>query len=240
VSEAKSRDARNVLAENEFGYRSVHLIARLRPATALNRPNIGRRWFEVQIRSILDHAWSEIEHEIIYKSGVEYPETVRRRFKALAASLELLEDSFADLTTEREKLIDNYETEYRAGSGMARRFDVARMQAFLQFVRPQGVSWRAAEKTGNRFSHGSAPGALEALHAAGLDTAARLEAVMATKRFRDAVVRFAALEGVAADMVSHLAIVVLAVGITKPRLLRQEFPEIVFSPTVASAAKLSL
>jgi putative GTP pyrophosphokinase len=74
VSERKSRDARKALAEDRFGYRSVHLIARLRrPLVPPGRSAIRRRWFEVQIRSILDHAWSEIEHEAVYKSGVMFP-----------------------------------------------------------------------------------------------------------------------------------------------------------------------
>lgn len=240
ISERKSRDARKQLTENQFGYRSVHLIARLRPRSAEEQPEIGRRWFEIQIRSILDHAWSEIEHEIIYKSGIEYPKDVRRRFKALAASLETLEDSFAILATERDKLIEGYALDYRNGVATNKRFDVARMQACLEVLRPSGVSWRAAEKSANPFPHGIAPAALEALGACALNTARRLQRVIGSKRFRETVMRFASLEGIASDTVSHLAIIVLAVAVTKPDLLREQFPDIVFSPVVTKAANIAL
>jgi ppGpp synthetase/RelA/SpoT-type nucleotidyltranferase len=238
VSEAKSRDTRKDLAENEFGYRSVHLVARLRRSEASTRSALGRRWFGVQVRSILDHAWSEIEHETIYKSGISYPSAVRRRFKAVAASLEVLEDAFAALSHERDKLIDQYRSDYSVGRALESPFDVARLQAFLEWSRPSGVSWRLAEQKGVPFAPGTSAAALEALESAGLSTARRLSALLNTQQFKDAVLDFAAMEGIAPAATSHLAVVVLAVAVSKPALLQQQFPEMLFSPSVSVAAKL--
>lgn len=239
VSETKSRDARKELAENEFGYRSIHLVARLRGHDARGVA-IGRSWFEVQVRSILDHAWSEIEHEAVYKSGVLFPADVRRRFKAVAASLEVLEDAFVALAAEHDKLIIRYRGEYLAGTSMEQRFDVARLEAFLEIEFPSGVGWRAAAKAGNPFPHGSANTAIEALDAANLVTGRRLAAILAGESFRNAVLEFAAIERIAPETASHLAIVVLAVAVARPRLLKEQFPDILFSPSVAAAAKLTL
>jgi ppGpp synthetase/RelA/SpoT-type nucleotidyltranferase len=238
ISEAKSRDTRRDLAENEFGYRSLHLIARLLSLEAAKRPALARRWFEIQVRSILDHAWSEIEHETIYKSGIRYSSDVRRRFKAVAASLEVLEDAFAGLTSERDRLIDQYRDEYGTDRGLDQRFDVARLQAFLEFARPHGLSWRLAERQGMPFAHGSSTAALEALEGANLATARRLSTIFKSKEFRNTVVKFAAIEGIAPEVASHLAVVVLAVAIKKPAMLRLQFPEMVFSPAVVIAANL--
>jgi hypothetical protein len=55
---------------------------------------LRKRWFEIQVRSLLEHAWAEIEHEIVYKSGITQPDAVRRRFAALAGSLELFDSEF--------------------------------------------------------------------------------------------------------------------------------------------------
>jgi ppGpp synthetase/RelA/SpoT-type nucleotidyltranferase len=239
VSEAKSRDARKELAENEFGYRSVHLIARLRAPGALDHAAIGKRWFEVQVRSILDHAWSEIEHEAVYKSGVRFPSDVRRRFKAVAASLEVLEDAFVALAAEHDKLISQYRGEYLAGASMDQPFDVARLEAFLEIKFPSGVGWRAAEKGGSPFPHGSASTAIEALEAANLVSARRLAAILETESFRHSMLEFAAIERIAPEAASHLAIVVLAIAVAQPRLLREQFPDILFSPSVAAAAKVA-
>ncbi len=51
---------------------------------------------EIQITSILRHAWSEIEHDW-YDLKDAYPKEVKRRFYRLAALLEIAESEFRDL-----------------------------------------------------------------------------------------------------------------------------------------------
>jgi hypothetical protein len=228
VSERKSRDARSELEANRFGYRSLHLIARLRPDEALLPENktIRRQWFEVQIRSILDHAWSEIEHEVIYKSGVKYPIGIRRRFTAVAGALEVLEHAFADLTSERNLLIDEYKREYSLAISNQKRFDVARLFAFLEVRFPQGLSWRKAEEDGKPIPVGLAVAAVEALQTAKLHNSERLLPVMKSAKFRSAVQKFASLESLAPEVVSHLALLVISILMVQPKLLELHFPEI--------------
>jgi len=235
VSERKSRDVRRELEEDQFGYRSVHLISRLRPTDAKRGGYraLRRRWFEVQIRSILDHAWSEIEHETVYKSGVTFPSEVRRRFKAVAGSLEVLEHAFSDLVGERDNLVERYKQEYEARGGMEELFDASRLMAYLEVCRPDGVGWRAAEKTRAPFKKGLVTAALEALEVTRLSSARRLGMVMNTKRFVRAISNFAAAEGISPESASHVAVVVLAVACVKPSVLQIHFPEMLFSRSVA-------
>ncbi len=40
--------------------------------------------FEIQIRTILQHAWAEIEHDRDYKFTGELPINIKRRFRILA------------------------------------------------------------------------------------------------------------------------------------------------------------
>jgi hypothetical protein len=98
------------LGLHDFGYRSVHLIAKLKQGQVLSGQYQPLRdnWFEIQIRSILEHAWAEIEHEVVYKSGVDFPDEVKRRFARLAGSLELLDNEFLALREARESLIERY------------------------------------------------------------------------------------------------------------------------------------
>jgi hypothetical protein len=53
--------------------------------------------------------------------------------------------------------------------------------------------------------------------------------------FREAAFRFAATEGVGVDAISHLAVVVLAVGCSDRELLEEQFPEMLFSRSVVMA-----
>ncbi|MFK4806214.1 GTP pyrophosphokinase family protein [Microbacterium sp. ZW CA_36] len=88
------------LNADEFGYRSYHLIVKLkedRAALAEWRIFAGIH-FEIQVRSILQHAWAEIEHDLGYKSSVDVPQEIHRRFARLAGILELADDEFVRLT----------------------------------------------------------------------------------------------------------------------------------------------
>jgi putative GTP pyrophosphokinase len=59
--------------------------------------------FEVQTRSILQHAWAEIEHDLGYKNPESIPREARRRFSRLASLLEIADEEFRNLRDELEK-----------------------------------------------------------------------------------------------------------------------------------------
>jgi putative GTP pyrophosphokinase len=63
--------------------------------------------FKIKIRSILQHAWAEIEHDLGYKSKLAVPESFIRNFNGMAALLEL-----ADIEFDRQKKdLSKYESE---------------------------------------------------------------------------------------------------------------------------------
>lgn len=99
INEVDSIDKRALLPPDRFGYLSRHYIASLSPARSFlteNRPYKDMT-FEVQIRSILQHAWAEIEHDLGYKATSELPAHLRRRFFRVAGLLELADDEFSSL-----------------------------------------------------------------------------------------------------------------------------------------------
>ena len=56
--------------------------------------------FEIQIRTILQHAWAEINHDRNYKLTGILPDHIRRRFQLLSAVLELADKEFDTLAKE--------------------------------------------------------------------------------------------------------------------------------------------
>ena len=98
VDEENSVDKRKMLAPDRFGYLSLHLIVKL-PLERVQLPEYAQFKeckVEIQIRSILQHAWAEIEHDLEYKNQANVTDETRRQFSRLAGLLE-----FADLEFEK-------------------------------------------------------------------------------------------------------------------------------------------
>lgn len=82
----------------EFGYQSVHLLIELPRELIDEYPGLEIDLCEVQIRTILQDAWSEVEHELVYKSGfTPYDESLRRKLAALNANLTLSDVIFQEI-----------------------------------------------------------------------------------------------------------------------------------------------
>ena len=92
-----------------FGYGSHHLILRVPPARVapVLQAYAGQE-FEVQIRTVLQHAWAEFEHDIRYKrrgnTGKLAPE-VDRAFTLAAGLIELADQQF-DLIAAQQSTTD--------------------------------------------------------------------------------------------------------------------------------------
>lgn len=113
IDEFNSEDKGDNLGEDKVGYKSIHLVASL-PETLLELPEFERfkdLKFEVQVRTILQHAWAEVEHDKNYKFSGQLPPDIKRRFKLLAGFLEIADREFESISKEiieYEKKIANY------------------------------------------------------------------------------------------------------------------------------------
>ena len=88
-----SSNKKDLLKENAFGYLSLHYICSLPFGDKWPDEICGKK-FEIQIRTILQHAWSAIQHDIGYKSDFGVPREINRQFARLAGLLELADDEF--------------------------------------------------------------------------------------------------------------------------------------------------
>ncbi|MFA5262255.1 MAG: hypothetical protein WC378_00410 [Opitutaceae bacterium] len=106
---ANSEDVSRRLKTAEFGYRSVHYIIQVDPRKlqeagietpvppallGFAKDVLGEQAAgiplkaEIQVRTLLEHASSDLERHSIYKTGLKVPERIKRRYAALAAVLE--------------------------------------------------------------------------------------------------------------------------------------------------------
>lgn len=95
VDQVNSIDKRK-LKTDQFGYRSLHYVLELDDERVKNTEYRSFKGIkvEVQIRSILQHAWAEIEHDLGYKGEGSIPEEFKRSFNRLAALLETADVEF--------------------------------------------------------------------------------------------------------------------------------------------------
>ena len=115
IDEVNSINRKDMLESDKFGYLSNHIIC------SINEERLKlveyKRYkdlkFEIQIRSVLQHAWAEIEHDIGYKSRSEIPKHIRRKFSRIAGLLETADENFCDIKSEiveyQEKIQDKDE-----------------------------------------------------------------------------------------------------------------------------------
>lgn len=82
----------------EFGYESTHLLVSIPEDIVRKRGDCGTDVVEVQIRTILQDAWAEVEHELVYKAEfTPFDEPMKRKLAAVNASLSLADIVFQEI-----------------------------------------------------------------------------------------------------------------------------------------------
>lgn len=161
------------------GYRSLHYVCALPSG-----PHPDFR-FELQLRTVLQHAWAEVEHDLGYKADDAVPEQIRRRFSRVASLLEIADQEFSSIRRELARSREEArETLARSG---ALSVDLVSLDALVHQPAVAGLDTAVAAALGvpvaeDRFS----PGYLvQVLRLAGLETTK--DVVAAVERLGPAV-----------------------------------------------------
>ncbi|GEM_PF-441562 len=164
VDRVNSVDKRATLDPDRFGYISLHYVVRLNPGrrNLTEYRNFGDIRFEIQVRSVLQHAWAEIEHDLGYKSKVAMPFPVRRRFSRLAGLLELADIEFTNI---RRDLL-NYEQRVESAV-RENRLDVAiNRESVTAYIRESAVLGRLEQSLCDAVGRFRRPAKSESMYAA--------------------------------------------------------------------------
>jgi len=115
-------------SEGRFGYASRHVLVALDPARGgAEHPALRDRNASVQIRTVLQHAWAEFEHDIRYKGTIpeEHAPDLDRRFTLAAGLLELADREFSTIRDRLQATMTGQHPEPDAGDPRISAQDLA-------------------------------------------------------------------------------------------------------------------
>ncbi len=99
----KREDKTAALAVDRFGYQGLHLDIKLRRSSEATTGFVNLK-AEVQVRTKSQHLWSELDHELAYKTNIEIPALIRRRLFVLLALLEMADREFESVNRDISEL----------------------------------------------------------------------------------------------------------------------------------------
>lgn len=116
VDQAQTEDTQARLDSHAFGYVSRHFLLQFKePPVIAGLDEAGRRAladfkFELQLRTIAQHAWADVSHELGYKNEFRLPRRWQRELARLAALLEQCDQGFLAV----KNAMGTYESSYSA------------------------------------------------------------------------------------------------------------------------------
>jgi putative GTP pyrophosphokinase len=128
VDKENSIDKRKMLDPDRFGYLSFHYVVSLgdNRKKLTEYQHFSNLKAEVQIRSIIQHAWAEIEHDLGYKSEESIPNSLKREFSRLAALLELADAEFTRIKRSRDEYISELDVKINNDNNNAIAIEINR------------------------------------------------------------------------------------------------------------------
>lgn len=113
VDDKNSVDNFGRLSSDRIGYRSVHYVCDI----GENRNNLKEYEYlsglkcEVQVRTMLQHAWAELTHDRNYKLGTSLPLPIQRKINLFSGMLEIADEGFSEIVSAIEEYKESIEND---------------------------------------------------------------------------------------------------------------------------------
>ncbi len=197
-----SSDKRKLIQSDSFGYLSLHYICSL-PKDRGYPEELCDWKFEIQIRTILQHAWSDINHDIGYKSEFGVPRQFTRGFARVAGLLELADEEFVRLRDGMKAYSEHVRTSIIDGSAGEIPLNIMSLNEYMRTNRTmQDFIGDISDICGSEIEYTDSVNYLEQLSWFGITAVGRLSEMLL--RCRDIALRLAraALSGSELDLLS--------------------------------------
>jgi putative GTP pyrophosphokinase len=89
---------------DRFGYGALHYLVKLgKKSSGARYDDLKDLTCEIQVKTVLQDAWSMVAHHLSYKQESDVPRELRRKLNALSGLFETADDQFDKLRSERLK-----------------------------------------------------------------------------------------------------------------------------------------
>ena len=141
IDENNSTYKAEELRVDQFGYTPVHLVLQLKSNRAglTEWQHVAGLKAEVQVRTVLQHAWALISHSFDYKVSADVPRQIRRRLFRLSALFELADTELDQIAEEVDKILQAYKTDVSEGK-TAIELNVDSLRAYVD-TSPEVQYW---------------------------------------------------------------------------------------------------
>lgn len=131
-----SIDKAQALEPDRFGYLSINYVVSLSsPRKELTEwKAFADKKAEIQVRTVLQHAWAAIDHKLRYKTPKEVPKHLRRKLFCLSALLELADGEFSNLRKHTDEIEELYKSEIKEGR-LDIELDLLSLDIYLEFTK---------------------------------------------------------------------------------------------------------
>lgn len=113
VDEERSINKLDELEPDRFGYLSKHFIIKVGDGRKYlpEWADISELSAEIQVRTVLQHAWAIISHSLDYKNRLDIPKELRRQLYQLSALFELADERVDTLIDQVQIKVEQYKTD---------------------------------------------------------------------------------------------------------------------------------
>lgn len=146
VDKPHSLDRDALLSVDQLGYRSVHYVCDLGVSriTLPEYHHLSDLKFELQLRTVLQHAWAELAHDRNYKLSGKLPRTLERELFLYAGMLEIADKGFNKLSHEIDEYAQDVKQRATAGDYDIELNSISLEQFLKSWAEKSGISFEPA------------------------------------------------------------------------------------------------
>jgi putative GTP pyrophosphokinase len=154
VDKPNSLDRAAILGRDRIGYRSTHFVCSLgeKRGGLPEYKALGDLKFEIQVRTVLQHAWAELAHDRSFKFGAALPTAIERKLNLYSGLLEITDRAFDEISKEIDDYRESIERTTINQLSSAGVDSISISKYIGDFARSHGITLREPDASPNVIS----------------------------------------------------------------------------------------